>query len=793
MPNYAPPYNEGVRRNPFVISDGLSAAAYTRLCSMLPVVAGLYLLFSILALPGAISLEWFLAFAAGTGSLAAWWLSRRKKFPIRYTHAAAGVLALAVTGHAVSGWATRVTEAPATAIFLLLVASGATLYSLRWHVAIAATALLAWMAAAWPAAGASEMWYGMVGLLTTAALSTFLVHYRVRKFHAGLAVREGTFHQEYVEQAVQGTQDGLWHWDLKTDEFHYSAAWASLLGFQPEELRKHPDEWLTRVHPGYIARLRSELSAHLYGEAPHFCNEHRIQHKDGSYMWVLARGTVVRNAEGEPTVLAGSHSDLTPLIKAEKRLLTDTFKDQLTGLANRTFLLSHLDIAVEEKQTRGPAAPLFAVIFLDLDRFKFINDTMGHDVGDELLIAVAGRLRNCARQGDVVARFGGDEFVVLLRNLKDGDEALEVGERMLRALLSPFHLGNREIQSGGSIGIALSRDPFRKSDEILRYGDIAMYQAKKRGKGQVVLFDATMLEESNRQDALQRDLEMALQRNQLVLHYQPSIHLATGKIIGAEALIRWQRSAGELLLPGEFLPLAEKSGLINEIGEWALRTACAQNSAWQQSGMGPLKVSVNLAARQLQQQDLPQLVQRVLAETKLRPEYLELELTEAALLRNVEQAAGTIKALGDSGIRTAIDNFGTGFASLNYLRQFQFHTLKMDRKFVSEMTTDQKAAAAARGLITMAHHMGISVVAEGVEKRDQVQFLVAEQCDHVQGYLTGRPVPGDVLTSMLRAGGNIARPSPKPATVAADLSNLRAAHSAPPPPARMVDPRQLRG
>lgn len=744
----------------FGVPEELNAAVMLRLRGILPMLAALYLVLA--------SVSFFLdgrsdgASAFWTGVLygGVWAVLRRQWAAVRFMHPMAACVFGAALVHGVASVkasAATGESGAAAEFFLIILLSGATLWSLPWHGLVTGAAVTVWCVSARPVLAVEAWFYWLVVLLATAGLSAVNVQYRAWKQRrlagTGVAPPEGMLAKEHFERAVAGTRDGLWYWELKSDVFHFSAAWAALLGYSPEELTKHPNEWLDRVHPGYLDRLRTELTAHLYGTEPQFRNEHRIRRKDGSYIWVLARGTVARNEAGEPAVLAGSHSDITPLIEAEKRILTDAFSDLLTGLPNRGLLMSHLDRAVEEKSSRGGAAPLFAVMFLDLDRFKFINDTMGHDVGDQLLIAVAARLRNCARPDDVVSRFGGDEFVLLLRNLRDAEEAVQVGRRILKALATPFQLGSRTVQSGGSVGIALSKETFANSDEILRFGDLAMYRAKALRNGEVQIFDPGMLNESKAKGELQGELATALERGQLVLHYQPFIHLATGKIVGAEALIRWQRSPQELLLPGEFLPLAEKSGMINQIGEWALRTACAQNSSWQRAGVSPVRMAVNLAASQLQQQDFAANVQRILKETNLAPEWLELELTEAALMRSMEVAPAALKELTDSGIRASIDDFGSGQASLSYLRQIQFHTMKMDRSFLNDVTTDAKAAAVARGLITLAHSLDLSVVAEGVERDEQFQFLSAERCDRVQGYFTGRPVPGDKMLELLKSRG----------------------------------------
>lgn len=791
MSIHPPQQCEGSAKEYLGVPDELNAAVAVRLGAALPALAGIYALiagisrFARSTSDGTV--DGLLASLASISSLGIWMLLRRERIALPRMHfLAACICGLALLQGLVS---LRLADSlrpsivgPATVVFLIIAASGGLLYSLRWHTAITVVSLAGWFVTVSPILSTPTLLYWSVVLLATALLSGLNLQYRLWKFlkakESAAAAPDANFGREYLQRAVEGTQDGLWYWELKSDVFHFSTAWATLLGFEAGELSNHPNEWLDRVHPGYLARLRTALTAHLYGGAPQFRNEHRIRRKDGVYLWVLARGTVVFNEAGEPIVLAGSHSDITPLIAAEKRLLTDAFSDVLTGLPNRSFLISHLELAVEEKNSRGSAAPMFAVLFLDLDRFKFINDTMGHDVGDELLKAVAARLRNCARPDDVVARFGGDEFVILLRNLHDPEEAMHVGARIVNALATPFQLGERTVQSGGSVGIALSRESFSNSDEILRFGDIAMYQAKSHRNGQVQLFHRGMLDESDAQGALKNDLESALKHQQMVLHYQPFIHVATGRIVGAEALMRWRRSPEEMLYPGDFLPLAEKSGLMHDLGEWALRTACAQNSAWQRAGVSPVRMAVNLSASQLQQRDFPQMVQRVLTETKLKPEWLELELTEAALMRSMDVAPAMLKSLSESGVRASIDDFGSGNASLRFLRQIQFHTMKLDRSFVTDITTDTKAANIARGLITLAHSLDLSVVAEGVEQDDQFRFLSAERCDRAQGYFTGRPVPAEEMLALLQSGRNLIA-APPGVTIEHDLSRLNASHTTP--------------
>ncbi len=781
----SPHLHEGARSPWFAVPEDLGAAVGARLGAILPALASLYLFLAaghILFSPGSLSrIDGGAAYFAGLLCFLAWTQLRRKRISLSAMHPLAVSVCAITLAHGYYVLPAARPSSPVAIAFLVLAATGASLYSIGWQSVVIAFTIAGWLAISLPVLSASTLSYWLLVLLVTAALAIVNVKYRVCKVsHCELIPSsaghgEKAFRPEYLERAIEGTSDGLWYWELKTDVFHFSNAWASLLGFEPQELKARPDEWMSRVHPGYIARLRSELAEHLHGQAPQFRNEHRIRRKDGSYLWVLARGTVIRDEYGEPAVLAGSHSDISPLIEAEKRLLTDAFTDGLTGLPNRNFLMGHLQLAVEEKLSRGSAAPLFAVLFLDLDRFKFINDTMGHQVGDELLIAVASRLKNCARPDDVVSRFGGDEFVVLLRNLRDAEEAVQVATRMQKALCAPFQLGARTIQSGGSIGIALSSEGFKECDDILRYGDLAMYEAKRNKIDKVQVFHPGMVDTSKDDSALRGDLSSAIERGQLLLHYQPLIQLTTGKIVGAEALIRWRRSPEQILYPADFLPLAEKSGLIHDIGDWAIRTACAQNASWQRSGLPPMRMAVNVSASQLQQRDFSQRVSAILADTKLDPSWLEFELTESTLLRGLDASPATLKALSDSGIRTSLDDFGAGNVSLSSLNKLPFHTLKLDRGFISDVATDRRAAAVARGLISLAHDLDVNVVAEGVEQDAQYRFLSHEHCDNAQGYFTGRPVPGDELFDLLRTGRR-ATGTPSIEQLEADLARLDAAH-----------------
>jgi diguanylate cyclase (GGDEF)-like protein/PAS domain S-box-containing protein len=731
-----------------------------RLQKILPALAGIYLWIAGLRLfrehngtnPGP---DW-LAYAIGLSILVAWRLLRRGQIAPDRVNLSASVIGALILTRSLIEFANTSDTSQIFVILLLLLGSASTLLAWRGFALMAILAVVGWVALALLKLPFANLLEGSLALLPAAAVSSVGIRLRLSKHYqrqkARLTGEAQRLARERLQLAVQATDDGHWYWDLKSGVFEFSSSWAAMLGFDKGELETNVDEWLSRVHPGYLSDVNSKLSAHLEGESAQFRSEHRLLRKDGSYLWVLARGTAVRNDSGEAVALAGSHADITSLIEAENRLLKDSFQDKLTSLANRDYLMSCLQKKIERQKGNRNSAQRFAVIFLDLDGFKVVNDSLGHPVGDELLSAVAGRLKNCARPADVVARFGGDEFVILLDQIRDPEEAMVVGNRMRTALATPFNIGGREVASGASIGIVLSSPEIDNTDDLLRYADIAMYRAKSGGKGQVQLFNEDMRSYATKLCDLQNDLRQALARRQFVLHYQPTFSITSGKILGVEALIRWQRSESELMRPTDFIPLAEETGLISEIGEWALRSACAQNVAWQRAGIPPVSMAVNLSARQLQQRDFPDTVRRILEETKLSPSLLELELTETALMDNLDRVSPTLERLCAQGVRIAIDDFGVGYSSLNYLRQFDFHSLKMDRCFLSDVATNGKAAAVAKGVITLAHNLDLSVTAEGVEHNAQLAFLAAHSCDQAQGFLAGQPVCAEQLAGILRLG-----------------------------------------
>jgi diguanylate cyclase (GGDEF)-like protein/PAS domain S-box-containing protein len=519
-----------------------------------------------------------------------------------------------------------------------------------------------------------------------------------------------------------------------------------MLGYGEGDLRGTLEEWTALVHPDDRRRFRAELSVHVDGRTQHLESEHRLRHNDGSWRWVLLRGTAVREATGKAYRVAGSQTDITARKQSEEKLLHDAVHDALTGLPNRALLLDRLTLAMARLRRRSDA--LFAILFIDLDRFKVVNDSLGHLLGDQLLILAARRLETCLRPGDTVARFGGDEFIVLLEELTSQEEAEQLALRVENELAAPMLLDGQQVFATASVGVALARPGYSRPEEVLRDADTAMYRAKEAGRARHVIFDESMHQRMVEHFHIQHSLQPALERREFFLAYQPVVNLASGKLVGVEALIRWMHPSRGVVPPMEFVPVAEETGIILGIGEWALREACAQARTWQSALLPELTVSVNLSARQFLQPDLVARVRGALAEAHLDPSRLHLEITESVIMVNSAQAAAMMRQLKAAGVGVHLDDFGTGYSSLAYLSHFQVDALKIDKSFVSRIGQGD-GTRIVRAIVNLARDLGIPVVAEGTESSAQVKELLELHCDYAQGFYFSPPLRAQEFEEMV--------------------------------------------
>jgi diguanylate cyclase (GGDEF)-like protein/PAS domain S-box-containing protein len=523
-----------------------------------------------------------------------------------------------------------------------------------------------------------------------------------------------------------------------------------IVGYSEQELLRM--DWESITHPDDRSAVRASVGQLLEGRIPTCQTEKRYFHKNGNEVWIFLSMSLTLDLVTKSTRLIFQIQDITDRKRAEQQLLHDAFHDMLTGLPNRALFTDRLKQALARTKRLG--AHQFSVLFLDLDRFKVINDSLGHIVGDQLLVGIARRLETCLRPGDTVARLGGDEFTILLEDVTSIDETIEVAKRVGKELALPFNLRGHEVFTTVSIGIAPSTIGYDRPDDILRDADTAMYRAKSLGKARHEVFDKTMHARAVSLLQLDTDLRRAVERKEFLLYYQPIISLKTGEICGLEALIRWQHPERGLIPPAQFIPVAEETGLILQIGNWALYEACRQMREWQMQSADnhSLQVSVNLSSKQFSQPDLIEQITRALSETGLEPKGLRLEITESVVMENIECATGMLDQLRALGVESSIDDFGTGYSSLSYLHRFPSSTLKIDRSFVSKMNGQNENVEIIRTIIMLARNLGMTVVAEGVETGEQAAQLRALQCQYAQGYLFSRPMDADAAAALIRHG-----------------------------------------
>ena len=579
--------------------------------------------------------------------------------------------------------------------------------------------------------------------------------------------------QERYLLAARGTNDGIWDWDLENRAIYFAPRWKEMLGFAEDEIGARLDEWLSRVHPEDSARLRAQLDACMKsGGSNDFISEHRVCHKDGSWRWMLNRAVVLRSPEGTALRIAGSQSDVTK----------NKAFDSLTTLPNRVLFVESVAKALELR--KNGAIPPFSVMFIDLDNFKDVNDSLGHSAGDQLLIEVARRLENTVRTHSesrrsacVVARLGGDEFAALIGDVSNHREAVALAAEIQQAVSRRFVLQSNTIATGASIGIALWHQACETPEEMLQDADTAMYRAKKLGRARAVVFDAAMRAETLNRIELTGDLRLALASGELIVNYQPIFRLSethsgsTGhRLRGFEALARWRHPSRGLVMPRDFIPVAEETGLIVPLGDIVLREACTRMKRWHElyPQQTPPDLAVNLSPSQLRDPNLVQRIAAVLAETGFDPRHLKLEITEAVRIHDFPPVLASVNALKEMGIALEIDDFGTGYSCLSWLPTLRCKSLKIDYSFVTGMMHDVHSLEIIRAIIGLARNLKMNVIAEGIETKMQLDVLRSLGCRLGQGFYLARPLSAEDTERMIAgcaiedarpAGMDFSRPS----------------------------------
>jgi diguanylate cyclase (GGDEF)-like protein/PAS domain S-box-containing protein len=546
--------------------------------------------------------------------------------------------------------------------------------------------------------------------------------------------------EERYMLAIQGANDGIWDWNLVKKEIYFSLRWKEIIGYQDEEIGSSFEDWLNLVYPDDRERLQQSIDHHLNGLTKHLECEIRMLHKDGSICWVLTRGLAVRDEFNIARRIAGSVTDITVLKRLQEQLVYDAYHDALTGIPNRALFLDRLEQAIERR--KRDQKEVMAVIFLDLDQFKGINDTLGHQVGDQLLIEIASRMSKLVRASDTVARLGGDEFVVLLESAGSLSYACNVAERIKDVIKAPVQIEHQDVSITASLGIVMITDDHQKASHVLRDVDLAMYRAKSLGKDRFEVFHAAMSQQAVRRLEIETCLREALERKEFKIHFQPIYSFPNRQIVGLEALLRMHPPGKETISPAVFIPIAEEIGLIYDIGDWVLMESCKKMSEWHQRypAEAHLNLHVNISLRQLLAANFLTRVQEIIAITRINPSRLRFEITENIFSENIKNISLILDQLALLGIQLLIDNFGSGYASLGYIRRFPITTVKLDRDFIFPVEGNGKNNEIIRAILILANELGLNIVAEGIETEEQAESLIQMKCHFGQGFLFSKPM-----------------------------------------------------
>ena len=554
---------------------------------------------------------------------------------------------------------------------------------------------------------------------------------------------------------TEAAAEFVWETDLQGFVTFSSSRVETISGYRQRELIGHRAQEF--MPPGEAERVHEWLATHRQADGSFRDLEYRVLSRSGETRWLVLNGVAILDENGQRVGWRGTGADITDRRAAEDRITYLATRDPLTELPNRVLLADRLAQAIAAAQRSQLS---IAVLFVDLDRFKNINDSLGHEVGDLVLKGAAARLVACVRQGDTLARIGGDEFVIIVEELRHAEDAAQVAAKILSALSQPFEVAGHSLITSCSIGISIFPDDAPDERALMKNADIAMYHAKERGRNDYQFFSPGMNERAVERLNLETAMRLALEREEFVLHYQPQVDIRTGRIVGVEALIRWKHPAWGMLPPGKFIGVAEETGLIEPLGEWTLLTACEQARAWQLAGLPQIKIAVNISARQLlRPQEFCRKVMSVIELAGIDPALVELEMTESLLLQNADDNISALSELGKHHVRVAVDDFGTGYSSLSYLKQLPIDTLKIDRSFTSNLPDDHEGVVIVQAIVAMAHSLGLRVTAEGVETEAQLAMLRNMRCDEYQGFLFSKPIAADAMGELLRVQ---TAPAPSP-------------------------------
>lgn len=555
--------------------------------------------------------------------------------------------------------------------------------------------------------------------------------------------------QERFALAVRGSNDGVWEWLLESDEMHFSRRWRELLGYGVDDLANEAIEWFERVHPDDLQELRADLHAHIEGHKPYHEHEHRIRASDGNYRWVITRGVVQRNASGRPVRMAGSLTDTSDFRLREQKLLEESRFDPLTNLPRREPFMERICNAIDVAGEYEDYA--FTVLMVDVDRYRWLADSIGHQAADKMLGIVSKRITACVRPGDTVSRFGGDKFAILLDNVEELELGTHIADRIRRSVSEPIEVDGQTIYATVSIGLTTSRRGYTSSEDVINDATAAANKAKEAGHDRYAVFETKMRVDALSNLRLEVALRQAVEKGEFELHYQPIVDLATKRLVAFESLVRWRHPRRGLVPPLEFIPLAEQTGLIIPLGRWVLREAARQLSEWNRDlpESRRLAVSVNLSGRQISDPRLLEEIQGIVEEFQLPPGALKLELTESVLVKNADVVQRFLSTLRGVGVRIWVDDFGTGYSSLSYLHRFPVDGLKIDKAFVDGLDGTERSAAMVRTILSLAANLGVEVVAEGIEEVVQAEQLQSLGCGWGQGYLFSRPVAADSAGGLL--------------------------------------------